>query len=120
MNADQTHNSISFVKLFDSEEGSRRQSSARGVNTPDILNIKHMDTIDNAMKTAARRHTVRIDKLYVDASGLPFKDSIYVVQDISVKSDSAKAAALLADFRAVVANVTAGTNVLAAVQNNES
>lgn len=120
MNADQTHNSIAFSKLFDNEDGSRRQSNARGVTTPDVLNIKHMDTVDGATKVASRRHTVRLDKYYVDVGGLPFKDTIYVVQDISAKSDSAKAAALIADMRAIVANTTAGTNVLAAVQNNES
>jgi len=120
MNADQTHNTIVFTKSYDNETGSRRQSNARGVSTPDVLTVKHMDVMDSETKTAAKRHSVRVDKYYADADGILYKNSVYVNQDISAKSTSAQAADLIADLRAIVANTTAGTNVMAAVQNNES
>jgi hypothetical protein len=120
MDATVTYNSIAFVQSFIDSDSSRRQSSARGVNTPDVLSIRHQDSIDSSNKVAMRRHVVRIDSHQVDSvTGALFKSSAYTVLEISSLATSAQVTALLATYRAMVANVTAGSDVLAAVVNNE-
>jgi len=115
-----TYNAIPFSKSFDDATGSRRQSNARGISTPDIMTVKHMDFVDNEYKTASRRHTIRFDQVSVDALGAPFKNTMYLVTDVSNKSTTALVNALVATVRASIANTTAGTDVIAAVLNNES
>jgi len=120
MDSNVTYNAVLLAKSYDDATGSRRQSSARGVTTPDILTVKHMDIIDNEYKTPARRHTIRLDAVQVDAGGLLYKSNAYLVLDISSKATTAQVTVLVATFRAAIANVTAGSDIVAGVLNNES
>jgi len=119
MNVTVTYNAIAFVKQFDDAVGSTRQSIARGINTPDILTIKHSTFTDSGTKVGVTRHMVRFDQVNVDGEDTLFKNDVYLVLDISDKASTAQIAALLATFRAAVANVTAGDDILAAIQNGE-
>jgi len=120
MDPNVTYNSVVFSKSYDNETGSVRQSLARGINTPDKLSIKHMDIIDSETKTASRRHTIRIDAYNQDAASATFKSDAYLVIDVSAKASTAQVNLLIATIRAAIANTTAGSDVLAAVLNNES
>jgi hypothetical protein len=62
MNADLTFNSVVLKKTFDTKDESQRQSTTRGVNTPDLLIIKSQDYVDSVTKVAGRRFTGRVDR----------------------------------------------------------
>jgi len=120
MDQNVTYNSVVLSKSFDDATGSRRQSNARGVSTPDVFTVKHMDIIDNETKTPARRHTIRLDCYQVDTAGILFKSDAYLVLDISSKATTAQVTTLVATIRAAIANTTAGSDVVAGTLNNES
>jgi hypothetical protein len=115
MNADLTFNSIVFKKSFDEKDGSERRSIARAINTPDLLIIKSQDYVDSATKVAGKRYTGRVDRVDIDANLQSITTSMYFV--IAVPSTAAQAAvdAVVASFKAVVADANFVANVL----NNE-
>jgi hypothetical protein len=115
MNADLTFNSIVFKKSFDEKDGSERRSIARAINTPDLLIIKSQDYVDSATKVAGKRYTGRVDRVDIDANLQSITTSMYFV--IAVPSTAAQAAvdAVVATFKAVVAD----SNFVANVLNNE-
>jgi hypothetical protein len=115
MNADLTFNSIVFKKSFDEKDGSERRSIARAINTPDLLIIKSQDYVDSATKVAGKRYTGRVDRVDIDANLQSITTSMYFV--IAVPSTAAQAAvdAVVATFKAVVADANFVANVL----NNE-
>jgi len=120
MNADITENSITFAKTFDDRSGSERRSTARGVNTADLLIVKHQDAMDNVNKVATKRHLLRIDREDIDSiTGEKYVTSFYATAVIPVNATSTQVDDVLATFRAVVANVTSGTNYLAQLLNDE-
>lgn len=115
MNADLTFNTIVFKKSFDEKDGSERRSSARGINTPDVLIIKSQDYVDSATKVAGRRYTGRVDRYDIDTNEDTIVTSAYFV--IAVPSTAAQAAVdnVIATFKAAVADANFVVNVL----NNE-
>lgn len=119
MNATITENSISFVKTFDSKEGSERQSNARGLNTPDLLTIKHQDAKDNVYGGKTKRRMLRIDRISEDADGDKYATSGYIVLVTDERSTTTDSDDVLATLRAIVGNTTSGTEYLEQLLNNE-
>lgn len=119
MDSNVTYNSIVFAKSYDDATGSVRQSTARAINTPDVLTIKHMEFTDSSTKAAMTRHTIRLDSLQIDSESVIFKNDAYLVIDICSKATTVQVNALIATIRAAIANTTAGSDILAAVLNNE-
>lgn len=115
MNADLTFNSIVFKKSFDTEGLSLRQSAARGVNTPDLLKIQSQDYVDSATKVAGRRFTVRVDRVEFDADNAKIITSAYVVIAVPATAPQESVDAVIATFKAAMADANLITNVL----NNE-
>lgn len=115
MNADLTFNTIVFKKTFDTKEESQRQSTARAINTPDLLIIKSQDYIDSTTKVAGKRYTGRVDRVDVDANGQKIVTSAYFVIAIPSTATSAQVTDVTTTFKAVVADSGFITNVL----NNE-
>lgn len=115
MNADLTFNTIVFKKSYDTKDESVRQSTARGVNTPDRLTIKSQDYVDSATKVAGRRHTIRVDRDDVDANGVHAITSAYMVIAVPATASQTQIDNVVATFKAVVADASFVTNVL----NNE-
>jgi len=121
MNQDVTYNGVTYKKLYDNETGSKRSSNARGVNTTDVLTISHQDAADaKPMNTPYRRHLIRLDCNEVTAEGVPFRNFVYVVKGVSSLATTEQITALDAHVRAIVACTTAGSDVMAGVNNNES
>lgn len=117
MNADLTFNTIAFKKSFDEKDGSERRSSTRGYNTPDLLVIKHQDSIDSATKVATRRHLIRIDRVNLDATtGQTYTTSFLCQVLVPVLATSTDVSNVIATGKAVVADA----DMLANVLNNES
>jgi hypothetical protein len=116
MTADLTFNSVAFKKAFDEKDGSERRSITRGVNTPDVLSVKHQDYIDTKTKVKGRRHVVRVDRSDIDAAGVPYTSSVYVVMQIPAIENTTDWDVLTTTFRAMVADGTIWTGV----PNNES
>jgi hypothetical protein len=104
MDADQTYNSIVFKKTFDLKEESQRQSTTRGVNTPDIMVIKSQDYIDSTTKVAGKRYTCRVDRHDIDANVAKIITSSYFVFAIPSTATQAQVDSVVATFRAVVAD----------------
>lgn len=116
MNADLTFNSIVFEKSFDERDGSERQSTARGINTPDKLIIKSQDYVDSATKLPGRRYTARVDRVSTDSvTGVSYTTSCYFVFAVPANAVSADITAVTATFKAAVANA----DFMADVLNNE-
>lgn len=118
MNADLTINTIVFAKSFDEKDGSERRSSARGVNTPDILTIKSQDSVNSSSKLAEKRHVVRTDRESVDAvDGKKYSTSVYTVFVISERSTTTDVDTIVATHRALIASTS--PNYITQVLNNE-
>jgi len=115
MNADLTFNTIAFKKTFDLKEESQRQSTTRGVNTPDLLIIKSQDYIDSATKVAGRRFTGRVDRHDIDANLQQINTSAYFVVAVPITCTQAQLDNVIATFKALVADANFVVNVL----NNE-
>jgi hypothetical protein len=119
MNSDLTINTIVFAKSFDERTGSERRSTARGINTADILAIKRQDATDTKLKIATKRYTIRVDREDVDAvSGQKFITSAYVVVVVPALATTTQVDNVIATFRALVASTS--PNYMAQVLNNES
>jgi len=115
MTSDLTFNSIAFKKTFDLKDESQRQSTTRGVNTPDLIVIKSQDYLDSVTKVAGKRYTGRIDRHDLDASNAKIVSSAYFVVAVPSTVTQAQLDVVVATFKAVVADAT----FLAAVLNNE-
>lgn len=115
MNADLTFNTIAFKKTFDLKDESQRQSTTRGVNTPDLLIIKSQDYIDSATKVSGRRYTGRVDRADIDANLQKITTSAYFVIAVPSTATQAQLDNVVATFKAVVADANFVVNVL----NNE-
>jgi hypothetical protein len=116
MDADLTLNSIVFKKSFDEKDGSERRSIARGVNTPDVMTIKHQDYVDSKTKVPGRRHLVRVDREDVDTAGTKYVSSCYLVLNVPSIENQTDLDVLVATFKAVAAWAT----TWAAIENNET
>lgn len=115
MNADLTFNTIAFKKTFDLKEESQRQSTTRGVNTPDLLIIKSQAYVDSATKVAGNRYTGRVDRQDIDANLQKIVTSAYFVIAVPSTATQAQLDNVVATFKAVVADANFVVNVL----NNE-
>lgn len=115
MNADLTFNSVVFKKTFDTKDESQRQSTARGVNTPDLLVIKSQDYVDSTTKVAGRRYTGRVDRHDIDANLQKIVSSAYFVITVPETVTQAQLDVVVATFKAAVADASLVANIL----NNE-
>lgn len=115
MNADLTFNTIVFKKTFDTKEESQRQSTARGVNTPDLLVIKSQDYVDSKTKVSGKRYTVRVDREDLDPNNQKIITSAYLVVAVPSTATQAQLDNVVATFKAAVADA----NLVANVLNNE-
>jgi hypothetical protein len=115
MNADLTFNTIVFAKSFDERDGSERRSTARAVNTPDLMIIKSQSYVDSATKVAGNRYTGRIDRVSVDANGQKYTTSAYFVIAVPEIATSTDVTNVVTTFKAVVADA----DFIADVLNNE-
>lgn len=115
MNADLTFNSIAFKKTYDLKDESQRQSTTRGVNTPDLLIIKSQDYVDSVTKIAGKRYTGRVDRIDIDANLQKIITSAYFVIAVPSTATQSQLDNVVATFKAVVADANFVVNVL----NNE-
>lgn len=115
MNADLTFNSIVFAKSFDEKDGSERRSTARAINTPDVLSIRSQSYIDSTTKVAGTRYTGRVDRHNIDANGSKYITSFYFVIAVPELASSTDVSTLVTTFKALVADA----DFVADVLNNE-
>jgi hypothetical protein len=118
MDANITVNSITFNKSFDTEEGSERRSSARGINLPDILSIKRQASVDSKSKEPAMRFSPRFDRWNETAEGKRYCVSVYTVLVVPESATQDDVDTVVATHRAFTASTT--PNYLTAVLNSES
>lgn len=115
MNADLTFNTIAFKKAYDAPGESLRQSTTRGINTPDKLVIKSQSYVDSATKVAGTRFTGRVDREDIDANLQKIVTSAYFVVAVPGTAAQAQVDNIVATFKAVVADAS----FMVAVLNNE-
>lgn len=115
MNADLTFNTIVFKKSYDLKDEGKRQSTARGVNTPDRLIIKSQSYIDSATKVEGQRFTGRVDRTDIDANLAEIITSAYFVIAVPKTATQAQIDNVVATFKAVVADAA----FIPAVLNDE-
>jgi hypothetical protein len=115
MNADLTFNTIVFKKSFDEKDGSERRSTARGINTPDVMSIKSQDYVDSATKLPGKRYTARVDRTTIDANLQSITTSCYFVFVVPGTAVAGDVTDVTTTFKALVADA----NFMANVLNNE-
>jgi hypothetical protein len=115
VDADQTYNSVVFKKTFDTKDESQRQSTTRGVTTPDLMTIKSQPYIDSVTKVTGTRFTCRVDRHDIDANLQKIISSAYFVIAVPSTVVQANLDVLVATFRAVVADADHIEDIL----NNE-
>lgn len=116
MTADKTINSIVFVKRFDEKSLSERSSIARGPNTPDVMTVQSQAYVDSKTKVPGIRYKLGFDRVNVEsASGQSYTCSFYTVLAVPSLMVSADTTALLATFRAAIAEA----GLLESVLNGE-
>lgn len=119
MNADLTINTIVFAKSFDEKDGSERRSTARGINTADLLAIKRQDATDSKSGIASKRYLARVDREDVDAAtGKKYITSAYFVIVVPEYATQAQVDNVVATFRALVASTS--PNYITQILNSES
>lgn len=116
MNQTLTINSLDFDLSYMDVSESKRQNSDRGINTPDVLYIRHQDATDKKYNTSMRRHNVRLDSIFETAEGVPHRISAYLVLEVASIASDTDINATVATFKAAVADA----DLLADVLNNES
>lgn len=104
MDSDQTYNSIVFAKSYDKENESKRQSIARGINTPDVMMIRSQDYVDSTTKIAGKRYTCRVERHDLDANNARIISVASFTFQVPSTAAGAAVTALVATFRAVVAD----------------
>lgn len=118
MNADLTINTIVFAKSFDEKDGSERRSTARGINTADLLVIKRQDSVGKD-GVAAKRFLARIDREDIDSvTGKKYTTSAYFVIVVPEYATQAQVDNVVATFRAAVASTS--PNYITQILNSES
>lgn len=118
MNADLTINTIVFAKSFDEKDGSERRSTARGINTADLLTIKRQDAVDSKTKVANKRYLARIDRETIDANLQKIVTSAYIVIVVPATAVQADVDNIVATLRALVASTS--PNYITQILNSES
>lgn len=116
MNADLTFNSVVFKKSFDEKGGSERRSTARGINTPDLLIIKKTAYVDSVTKVPGFRYLVRVDYQNVTAEGVTYVVSAYTVIAVPSIAIAGDMTTILATYKAAVADAS----LIAGVLNSET
>lgn len=110
-----TINSVVFTLSFKDKEESLRQSTARGINTPDKMIVKSQDYVDSVTKVAGKRYTLRFDRHDLDASNAKIVSSAYVVFQVPGTVTTVQYDVLVATFKAAIAHA----DYVAGVLNNE-
>lgn len=118
MDANPVINTITFTKTFDEKDGSERRSSARGVNTPDLMVIKHQNYVDSQTKVPGIRHVVRIDRVSQTTEGKKYNTSCYAVLMVPEVASQTDIDTVVTTFRAAIASTN--PNIIAGVLNSES
>lgn len=112
MNADLTFNSIVFKRAYDTKEESLRNSTTRGVTTPDQLIIKSQEYVDSKTKVPGQRFTIRVDRHDIDANLAKIISSAYLVIAVPSTVTSTQLNTVVATFKAAVADADLVANVL--------
>lgn len=112
MNADLTYNSVVFARGLDESGGSKRQSNARGINTPDVMTVKSQDYTDSKTKVPGRRRTVRLEHHDLDANGDKNISSASFTLQIPSTAEDADVTEMVTTFKAMVANADLIADVL--------
>lgn len=102
MDADQTYNSIVFVKNYDVLGEGRRSSSVRGSTTPDVMIVRNQEMTFNKSKRTGKRYQIRFERHDVDASGALYVSTASVILEIDALDNSTDIATLIATLRAAV------------------
>jgi hypothetical protein len=110
-----TFNSVVHDLSYKDKNESLRQSTARGINTPDKLWVRSQPYVDSATKVAGNRYTVRFDRHDLDANNAKIISSAYVVLMVPETVTTAQYDVIVATFKAAIANA----DLLADVLNNE-
>lgn len=116
MNDTLTFNTIAFERAGFPINGSLRSSSARGIFTPDKLIIWEQAYTDPETKIPGKQVQARFDRWATNSvTGKLYRQSIWVVSQISNESVAADDTALNATFKAAIADA----NFLTDLQNSE-
>jgi hypothetical protein len=115
MNPDLTFNTIVFKHSYDIEGKHVRTSTARDVNTPDVLITASQAYVDSVTKVPGIRLTGRIDRWDLDAQLRKIQTSCYLVYAIPESAATAAVTNVTTTFKALVADAS----FMAALINRE-
>jgi hypothetical protein len=110
-----TYNSVVHDLSYKDKAESLRQSSARGINTPDRMYVRSQPYTDSVTKVPGTRYTVRFDRHDLDGNNAKIVSSAYAVFLVPETVTTAQYDVIVATFKAAIANA----DLVADVLNNE-
>lgn len=110
-----TFNSVVHELSYKDKNESLRQSSARGINTPDQMFVRSQPYTDSVTKVPGTRFVVRFDRHDLDPSSAKIISSAYAVFLVPSTVTTAQYDVIVATFKAAIANA----DLVADVLNNE-
>lgn len=90
-----------------------RTSVARGINTPDELQIERQSYKDSTTKVAGKMYKLTVRRMDIDASLTPIKLEAYVIIKVPATAAQASIDTVVATFKAAIADTNLLTQVLA-------
>jgi hypothetical protein len=110
-----TINSVVFTLSYKDADKSLRQSTARGINTPDRLIVQSQPYKDSTTKVDGTRYALKIERHDVDANLQKIISTATVTFGVPSTVTTAQFDVLVATLKAAVAHA----DYIAAVLNNE-
>lgn len=110
-----TFNSVVHELSYKDKSESLRQSTTRGINTPDKLFVRSQAYTDSVTKVPGTRYVARFDRHDTDANNAKIISSVYVVLQVPETVTTAQYDVIVATFKAAIANA----DFIADVLNNE-
>jgi hypothetical protein len=110
-----TINSVVFTLSYKDKNESLRQSSARGINTPDQMIVRSQPYTDSVTKVPGTRYVLRFDRHDLDANLAKIISSAYVVFQVPSTVTTVQHDVLVATLKAGIAHA----DYVAGVLNNE-
>jgi hypothetical protein len=110
-----TINSVVFTLAFKDENKSLRQSTARGINTPDRMIVQSQSYVDSVTKVPGTRYALKFERHDLDALTQKIISTATVTFAVPSTVTTAQYDVIVATLKAAVAHA----DYVAAVLNNE-
>jgi hypothetical protein len=113
MNLSLTISTLVFNQLYSDKAGSERRETSRGLNLPEVMLIKHRDTVDAKNGITVQQSLVQFDRVMLLSNGKYFpvtgKLTLVIPKDSAV--EAADVTSVVARFAQVIQGANSGLDL---------